>query len=108
MNKTNLGWHFVSAFGIADVKAYLGLQRSDDLNPVYVSIWSTFAECQPESPGLFKHLTTNWPKCFKNIYLLLDIHMKMYCYPFFSSHFVSCVAITTSRLVICFKIESHL
>ena len=42
----------MSAFGIADVKAYLGWQRSDNLNPVYVDIWSTFAKCQPESPGL--------------------------------------------------------
>ena len=49
---TKLGRHLTSAFGIADVKAYLGLQRSDDLNLVYVGIWSAFAECRPESPGL--------------------------------------------------------
>ena len=42
----------MSEFGIADVKTYLGLQRSDNLDPVYVGIWSAFAECQPESPGL--------------------------------------------------------
>ena len=52
-NVTKLGQHLRLAFGIADVKAYLGLQRSDDLNPAYVGIWSAFAECQPESPGLF-------------------------------------------------------
>ena len=34
----------MSPFSIVNVKAYLGLQRSDGLNPVY--------ECQPESPGL--------------------------------------------------------
>ena len=42
----------MSALGIADVKAYLGWQRSDNLHPVYVEIWLTFAKCQPESPGL--------------------------------------------------------
>ena len=47
-----LGHHLTLAFGIADVKAYLGLQRSDNLNPIYISIWSAFAECGPESPGL--------------------------------------------------------
>ena len=52
-NVTRLGWHLTSAFGIADVKAYLGLQRSDDLNHAYVGIWSTFAECRPERPGLY-------------------------------------------------------
>ena len=51
-NVTKLDRHLTSAFGIADVKAYLGLQRSDDLNPVYVGIWLAFAECRPESPGL--------------------------------------------------------
>ena len=40
------------ALGIANVKADLGLRRSDDLSPVYVGIWVAFAECQPESPGL--------------------------------------------------------
>ena len=30
-NLTKLGQHLTSAFGIADIKAYLGLQRSDDL-----------------------------------------------------------------------------
>ena len=44
MNVTKLGRHLMSAFGIADVKDYLGLPRSDDLNPVYLGIWSTFAE----------------------------------------------------------------
>ena len=43
--RTKLGQHLTSAFGIADIKAYLGLQRSDDLNPVSVGIWSTFAGC---------------------------------------------------------------
>ena len=52
MNVTKLGQHLTSAFGIADIKAYLGLQRSDDLNPVSVGIWSTFAGCWPESLGL--------------------------------------------------------
>ena len=35
MNVTKLGWHLMLPFGIVDIKAYLGLQRSDDLNPVY-------------------------------------------------------------------------
>ena len=35
----------MSAFDIAYVKAYLGLQRSGDLNLVYASIWVAFAEC---------------------------------------------------------------
>ena len=52
MNVTKLGQHLMSAFSIVDVKAYLGLQRSDNLNTVYIGIWSTFAECQPRSPGL--------------------------------------------------------
>ena len=39
----------MSVNGIADIKAYLGLQSSDDLNPV---IRSAFAKCQSESPGL--------------------------------------------------------
>ena len=42
-NVTKLGRHLTSAFGIANVKAYLGLQKSDDLNPAYVGIWSAFA-----------------------------------------------------------------
>ena len=42
----------MSAFAIADLKVYLGLQRSDDLNPVYVGIGSAFAECRPENSGL--------------------------------------------------------
>ena len=49
---TKLGPHLMSAFGIADIKAYLGLQRSDNLNPVYVGIWSPFPECRSESPQL--------------------------------------------------------
>ena len=40
------------AFSIVVIKAYVGLQRSDDLNPVCVSIWSAFAKCRPESSGL--------------------------------------------------------
>ena len=40
MNITKLGQHLMSA----DIKAYLGLQRSDNLNPV-VGIWSAYAEC---------------------------------------------------------------
>ena len=52
MNVTKLSQHLTLAFGIASIKAYLGLQRSDDLNPVYVSIWSAFVECRPESLGL--------------------------------------------------------
>ena len=62
-NVTKLDRHLTSAFGIADVKAYLGLQRSDDLNPVYVGIWLAFAECRPESPGLsvcYSFLTLSW------------------------------------------------
>ena len=51
-NVTKLGQHLTLAFGIVDVKAYLGLQRSANLNPVYVTIWLAFAECQSESPGL--------------------------------------------------------
>ena len=34
-NVTKLGWHLMLPFGIVDIKAYLGLQRSDDLNLVY-------------------------------------------------------------------------
>ena len=34
-NVTKLSWHLMLPFGIVDIKAYLGLQRSDDLNPVY-------------------------------------------------------------------------
>ena len=52
MNVTKLGRHLMLAFSIADVKAYLGLQGSDDLNPLYVGIWLAFAECWQESPGL--------------------------------------------------------
>ena len=52
MNVTKLGLHLTSAFDIGDVKAYQGLQRSDDLNPVYVGIWSAFAKYRPEGPGL--------------------------------------------------------
>ena len=52
---TKLGQHLTSAIALADIKAYPGLQRSDDLNPVYVSIWSTFAECRPESPVPYIH-----------------------------------------------------
>ena len=44
------------AVGMADIKACLGLQRSDSLNPVYVGIWLAFAECRPESPGLHQEL----------------------------------------------------
>ena len=51
-NVTKLGRHLTSAFGIDDVKAYLGLQRSEYLNPTYVGNWSAFAECRPECPGL--------------------------------------------------------
>ena len=40
-NVTKLGRHSRLAFGIADVKVYLGLQISDDLNPIYVSICRT-------------------------------------------------------------------
>ena len=43
-NLTKLGRNLTSTFGTVNVKAYLGLQRSDDLNPVY--------DCRPESPGL--------------------------------------------------------
>ena len=53
---TKLGPHLMSAFGIADIKAYLGLQRSDNLNPVYVGIWSPFPECRSESPQLGSHV----------------------------------------------------
>ena len=59
----------MSAFGIANVKTYLGLQRSDNLNPVYVGIWLAFAECRPESPGLFSRyliLFLNFWSCRKN------------------------------------------
>ena len=45
MNVTKLGRHLMLAFSIANVKAYLGLQGSDDLNPLYVGIWLAFAEC---------------------------------------------------------------
>ena len=55
IDESKLGWHLTSTFSIADMKAYLGLQRSDNLNPVHVSIWLAFAECQPESPGLGKY-----------------------------------------------------
>ena len=51
-NGTKLGRHLMLAFGIPDIKAYLGLQQSDNLTPVFVRIWSAFAKCQPESPGL--------------------------------------------------------
>ena len=43
MDVSKLGWHLTSAFGIANVKAYLGLQRTGDLNPVYIGIWLAFA-----------------------------------------------------------------
>ena len=52
MNVTTLGRHLTSTFNIANIKAYLGLQKSDKLNPKYVNIWSTFAKCRPESPGM--------------------------------------------------------
>ena len=42
----------MSAFGIVDIQAYVGLPRSDDRNPAYVSIWWAFAECKPESSRL--------------------------------------------------------
>ena len=45
MNVTKFGRHLMFTFSIADVKAYLGLQRSDDFNAVYVGIWWAFAEC---------------------------------------------------------------
>ena len=45
MNVTKLGQHLMSAFGIANVKAYLDLQISDNLNPVYIGIWLTFTKC---------------------------------------------------------------
>ena len=57
-NVTKLGRHLTSAFRIANVKAYLGLQRSDNLNPVYIGIWSAFAKCQPESSGLGTYTLT--------------------------------------------------
>ena len=44
------------ASSIADVKAYLGLQRSDDLNPVYVGIWSAFVKCRPGNLGLVSRI----------------------------------------------------
>ena len=56
MNVTKLGWHLTLTSSIADVKAYLGLQRSGDLNPVYVGIWSAFAKCRPESLGLVSRI----------------------------------------------------
>ena len=52
------------AFGIAHIKTYLGLQRSDALNPVYIGIWSAFGKCRPESPGLHtnsRFLLSNQP-----------------------------------------------
>ena len=52
MNLTKLVRHLMSAFSIVNIKAYLSLQRSDNLNTVYVGIESTFVECHPESPGL--------------------------------------------------------
>ena len=52
MNVTKLGWHLMLALSIANIKVDLGLQRSGNLNPIYVGIWSAFAECWPESPGL--------------------------------------------------------
>ena len=51
-NVTRLGRHLTSAFGIADVKAYLGLQRSDDLNPVFVCIWSAYSPVSVFSPNV--------------------------------------------------------
>ena len=51
-NGTKLGRHLMLAFGIPDTKAYLGLQRSENLTPLFACIWSAFAKCQPESPGL--------------------------------------------------------
>ena len=59
MNITILGRHLTSAFGIANVKAYLGLQRSGSFNPVYIGIWLAFSECWPESPGLLFLLYIN-------------------------------------------------
>ena len=52
MNVTKLVRHLMLAFSIVNIKAYLGLQRSDNLNTVYVGFESAFVECHPESPGL--------------------------------------------------------
>ena len=50
------------ALSIANIKVDLGLQRSGNLNPIYVGIWSAFAECWPESPGLGMDLQKKSPK----------------------------------------------
>ena len=61
MNIAKFGRHLTLAFNIPGVKAYLGLQRSDNLNPVFVGIWLAFAKCWPESPGL-----NPWPVTFSH------------------------------------------
>ena len=88
MNATNLAWHLMSAFGIVNKKAYLGLQRSDDLNPVYVSIWSAFSKCRPEIRGLYHSLVCSTCICrpcfsetfanfrFFHIFLIVDVFPK--------------------------------
>ena len=62
-NVTKLGQDLTLAFGIADVKTYLALKRSDNLNPIYVGIWLAFAKCWPESPGLNKETPTQMFSC---------------------------------------------
>ena len=89
-NVTKLDRHLTSAFGIADVKAYLGLQRSDDLNPVYVGIWLAFAKCRPESPGLsvcYSFLTLSWkgaPIIKKPVHWFQSIMKKLKALALFS------------------------
>ena len=62
-NVTTFRQDLTLAFGIANVKTYLALKRSDNLNPMYVGIWLAFAKCWPESPGLNKETPTQMFSC---------------------------------------------
>ena len=66
MNVTKLGWHLMLALSIPNIKVDLGLQRSGNLDPIYVGIWSAFAKCWPESPGLGMDLQKKEAKKIKH------------------------------------------
>ena len=65
------------AFDVSNIKTYLGLQRSDNLNPVYVGIWLAFLRVQGCSQDtyffswLFGHLE-------KTAWLEMKINFKSY------------------------------